>query len=162
MGCNSCRSACGDCSEGGVTFRRAVRPAVPAARSAPVIGTESRGNLDGMHAVADLGSDPNSAARSVDSKRSFPELGSDPNSAGRRDNSSRVFSAASAYAASDCSYLIDNNRLLDPISKPCAETRRMGVRAQFGEASSTNSTAVGRIGIRPQFCCAAPDFEAAA
>ena len=40
--------------------------------------------------------------------------------------------------------------------------RRIGVRAQFGEASLTSSTASGRIGIRPQICYAAPEFGAEA
>jgi len=160
MGCNSCRSACEDCSEGGVTFRRAVRLVVSAARPAAVVGTESGNNLDGGRWVADLGSDPNSAQSFVYSERSFPELGSDPNSAGHRDNSSREFLAYSPYLESAYSYLIDNNSSLDSINGPRAETRRIGVRAQFGDASATNSTTVGRIGIRPQICYVAPEIEA--
>jgi hypothetical protein len=160
MGCNTCRSACGDCSEGGITFKRAVRPVVPAARPAAVVGAEPGSNLDGGQAVADLGSDPNSAARSVNGKRSFPELGSDPNSAGHRDSSSREVSASIPYSESAGSYLIDNNSSLDSINGPRAETRRIGVRAQFGDASATNSTTVGRIGIRPQICYVAPEIEA--
>ena len=162
MGCNSCRSACEDCSEGGVTFRRAVRLVVSAARPASVVGTESGNNLDGGRSVADLGSDPNSAARTVDSERSFPELGSDPNSAGHRDNNPREFSASSPYSESANSYLIDNNPSIDSINGPRAETRRMGVRAPFGHASPSDSTAVGRMGIRPPFRYAVPDSEAAA
>ena len=162
MGCNSCRSACEDCSEGGITFRRSVRPALPVVRPAAVFGAKPSGSVDGGRAVAEMGSDPNSASHAIDSQRSFPELGSDPNSAGRKDNGSRMFSASSPYIKSDDSYLIDINPSLDPINGPCAKTRRMGVRAQFGYASSINPADDGRIGIRPPFSCAAPDFEAAA
>ncbi len=160
MGCNSCRSACGDCSEGGIAFRRAVRPALPVVRLAAVFGPEPSSIVDGERAVADLGSDPNSAAHATDGQRSFPELGSDPNSAGHPDNISNVLLASSPYEKSAYSYLIDNNSSLDSINGPRAETRRIGVRAQFGDASATNSTTVGRIGIRPQICYVAPEIEA--
>jgi len=170
MGCNSCRSACGDCSEGGITFRRAVRvvggalpvPNVvlpPADMRLPAeMARQDLVNL--ASGVADLGSDPNSASRSRDSKRLFPELGSDPNSAEHRINSSSMFSASSPYSGGAGSYLIDNNLSLDSINGPRAETRRIGVRAQFGDATATNSTTVGRIGIRPQICYVAPEIEA--
>ncbi len=162
MGCNSCRSACEDCSEGGVTFRRAVRLVVSAARPAAVVGTESGNNLDGGRLVAELGSDPNSAQSFVYSERSFPELGSDPNSAGHWDNSSTVFSASSAHATSVDSYVIHNDRSSDSINGQRAVNRRMGVRAQFGDASSANPAVDGRIGIRPPFRYPVPDFGAAA
>jgi hypothetical protein len=29
MGCNTCRNSCGDCSEGGITFKRAPRSPAP-------------------------------------------------------------------------------------------------------------------------------------
>jgi len=160
MGCNSCRSACEDCSEGGITFRRSVRPALPVVRPAAVFGAEPRSSVDEGRAVADLGSDPNSAAHATDGQRSFPELGSDPNSAGHKDNDSSTFSASSLYKKSADSYLINICPSLDPINGPRAETRRIGVRAQFGDATATNSTTVGRIGIRPQICYVAPEIEA--
>lgn len=40
------------------------------------------------------------------------------------------------------------------------ECRRMGVRAQFGEALCTLPKLLGRIGIRPPFCYRVPCFEA--
>ena len=160
MGCNSCRSACEDCSEGGITFRRTARQAVPLVSPASAFGPEPRSSFDGARAVADLGSDPNSAPHAIDSQRSFPELGSDPNSAGHRDNTSNGFSASSPYSESVKSNQIDNKLSFDPINGPRAETRRIGVRAQFGDASSANSAIDGRIGIRPQICYAAREFEA--
>ncbi len=160
MGCNSCRSACEDCSEGGITFRRSARQAVPLVSPASACGTEPRSSVDGARAVADLGSDPNSAAHATDGQRSFPELGSDPNSAGHPDNNSSVLLASSPYEKSVHSYLIDINLSLDPINGSRAEIRRIGVRAQFEDASATNSTTVGRIWIRPQICYAACEFEA--
>ena len=159
MGCNSCRSACEDCSEGGITFRRSVRVAVSAVKPATAFGTGPRSSVDGARAVADLGSDPNSAAHATDGQRSFPELGSDPNSAGHPDNISNVLLASSPYEKSAYSYLIDINLSLDPINGSRAEIRRIGVRAQFEDASATNSTTVGRIGIRPQICYTAREFE---
>ncbi len=166
MGCNSCRSACEDCSEGGIIFRRSRRPALPVVRPTAVFGAKPPSSVDGGRAVAEMGSDPNSASHAIDSQRSFPELGSDPNSAGHKDIGSSMFSASSPYKKSDDSYLININSSLDPINGPCAETRRMGVRAQFGDVSATNLTTVGRIGktpspgIRPQICYAAREFEA--
>ncbi len=168
MGCNSCRSACEDCSEGGITFRRSARQAVPLVSAASAFGTEPRSSVDGARAVADLGSDPNSAPHAIDSQRSFPELGSDPNSAGNRDKNSDEFCASSPYTKNDDSYLIDINSSIDPINWQCVETLRIGVRAQFGDAPSANPAEDCRIGktpspgIRPPFSCAAPDFEAAA
>ena len=157
MGCNSCRSACEDCSEGGITFRRSVRVvagAVPAL-SVGLTPADVRPS-----AVADLGSDPNSVSRTVNRKRSFPELGPDHNSADHRDNTSNRFSPSSPYEECADSYVTDNNPSLDPINRSSAEIRRIGVRAQFEDASATNSTTVGRIGIRPQICYAAREFEA--
>ena len=129
-------------------------------RTGSACGTEPSSSIDGAGAVVDLGSDPNSAAYAIDSQRSFPELGSDPNSAGHPGNISNVLLASSPYEKSAHSYLIDINPSLDTINEPRAETRRIGVRAQFGYASARNSTTVGRIGIRPQICYVAPEIEA--
>ena len=240
MGCNSCRSACEDCSEGGMTFRRSVRGvggAVPApnvvltpADVRPSAETACQDLVDHASGVADLGSDPgasqsgvtqqpapiptfpqrgkgqqpsatgtpvgcwfcslprwgragvgvgfqthqfeshpsdpNSTPHATDSQRAFPELGSDPNSAGHSGNTSNEFSASSPYSESAYSYLIDTDPSLDPINRLCTETRRIGVRAQFGDVSATDSTAVGQTGktpspgIRPQICYTAREFQA--
>ncbi len=42
-----------------------------------------------------------------------------------------------------------------------AMARRIGVRAQFGDASATHLKLLGRIGIRPQICYTRARFEAA-
>jgi len=187
MGCNSCRSACEDCSEGGITFRRAVRVAVvemqkPLADTVPapsVVLTPADLRLPTEMALqdlvnhaggaADLGSDPNSASRSTDSKRYFPELGSDPNSAGhRQDVSSSAGQSCndSVIATLNIAYGAHLARARPEIEPQfCAQpvppvNRRIGVRAQFGIARPTNTTAEGRIGIRPQICYTAREFEA--
>ena len=132
------------------------------------------------HAVADLGSDPNSVRDLEICQRRSPELGSDPNSAGHPDSASvgvaqrngrfaiktnpaQVYfaiyfvsgSARCIRAGAQKSYASGEGCM--PVL-----ARRIGVRAQFGEAPLANSTAPGRIGIRPQICCSARDLSARA
>lgn len=162
MGCNCCRSACEDCSEGGITFRRAALRAV-----AEMLPTAS-GSREGGRDAAEMGSDPDSAARTFVGAQSITESGSDPILADHRDVTSYEFLASIAYRESAESYLNRIDPQSDPIDWQFAETRRMGVRAQFGDTSPANPTPVGRIGktpspgIRPPFSCTAPEVEATA
>ena len=130
--------------------------------------------------VADLGSDPNSARDFEISDRCLPELGSDPNSAGHPDSASvsaaqrsdRLAMKANAVQVSAAIYFVSGGacciragRLNDHRTKAgCGSllARRIGVRAQFGDAQLVTSRTLGRIGIRPQICYAAPVFGAGA
>jgi hypothetical protein len=91
--------------------------------------------------VADLGSDPHSAKQSSQGMQRITEWGSDPNSAG---HGWQCLSAKLPYRRARISV------------SACGEwltvARRIGVRAQFGDAPATMDTSRGRIGIRPQIC----------
>ena len=132
------------------------------------------------HAVADLGSDPNSVRDFQICQQCLPELGSDPNSADHPDSAlvsaaqsrDRVAMKANAVQVSAAIYFVSGGacciragRLNVPRTKAGRGSllaRRIGVRAQFGDAQLVTSRTLGRIGIRPQICYAAPVFGAGA
>ena len=102
------------------------------------------------HTVADLakpqvlGSDPHSVEQSSQGLQRLAEWGSDPNFAGHGTN---CFPAELPDRRPQPSKSIFGVAL--------AVARRIGVRAQFGDAPATMDAMRGRIGIRPQdlgFC----------